>query len=163
MYFAGGEPEVQGALDAALAFWDDLKGVVRQSMIATVESEVADINPASGEIENAYVGVGGTVQGTDAGDTLPTATQGLLRLTTGQYVGGRQIRGRLFLPGPTETSSTGGVPVPTYLNTALAAGLGLVNDGATQLVCWSRKNGAAFPVTSASIWQQWAVLRSRRQ
>jgi hypothetical protein len=123
--------------------------------VATVDSTTGDITALTAV--TSQTGTGGSV-----GDALPYATQGLVRLRTGFFVGGKEIRGRIFIPGLTETDSDIGVPssfVVGAWNTAVAA---LIADANSVLLVYSRKHAAGEAVVSGSAWNKWAVLRSRR-
>jgi len=100
--------------------------------------------------------------GTDIAQCLSPATQGLLQLRTGLITFGRLLRGRLFLPGPTEQANNDGKPDAAYIADYDAAAAALAGDANTDLVVWSRTHGVKSVVTSALTWNQWAVLRSRR-
>lgn len=151
----------QAAVDAA-GFY----GVVDQYMssdltwdldtvVETIDSStgnvvgVSDVSPASGS-------------GAASGDMLPPANQGLVRWRTGNYVGGREIRGKTFLPAQMETNSTSGQPASAMITGVENAALALWSSPNSQLVVYSRTYNAFAPVTASSMWANWAVLRSRR-
>jgi hypothetical protein len=100
--------------------------------------------------------------GTLSGDALPWSTQLLVRYTTGIYIGGRQIKGHLFLPGWSETQNTDGAPVSTLKTTVQNAANTLVGVSSPRWAVWSKKTASISSITGASVSSQWAVLRSRR-
>lgn len=100
--------------------------------------------------------------GTNSGEVLSPATQGLLRMLTPTVFNGRLIRGRLFLPGPTESVNSVGRPAVTYRADYEAAAAALIADANTTWVVYSRAAGAPAAVTAANMWTEWATLRSRR-
>jgi hypothetical protein len=127
---------------------------------------VEEVDPATGLITDVHTTSQSTFAGASASEPSPWAAQVLARWRTGVYVGGREVRGRTFFPGPLESNITDGVlPVvavnaydliwSTHLADAdtLAAG---------DRVIWSQTHGAAYNVSSASTWNQLAVMRSRR-
>jgi len=110
-----------------------------------------------------------TTVGTAVGDPLPAQTQGLIRFGTATVVNGRRLRGRLFIPGPTEAANTTtGVPSSGYTTDLTAGGATLFTPGATTsaAVIWHRPTngagGASSLINSASASPNWSVLRSRR-
>jgi hypothetical protein len=163
-YFTGStDSEAASAASAVGAFFTSIKQKWPTTMSFMVEPFCDVINDATGElvaIANIGGGVSGT--GTSAGVPLPWATQGLLRLSTGTVVGGRLLRGRIFVPGTTEIDSDVGVPTATYTGALTTAYAALVTALPGKLRIWSRTNGTSALVSSASPWNQFAVLRSRR-
>lgn len=155
-----GGPE--GAVEATRAFWARITTLISDLVSWTVEGDVAAISPGTGQIENMFTVPSQAGSGSDAAQPLPWATQGLARLETGAYFGGRRIRGRVFIPGPTEDESAIGVPAPSYgtlLNTAITE---LIGSTDASLVVYSRKNFIQTPVVAGGAAPYWAVLRSRR-
>lgn len=154
----------QDAADAVRAFWDSIKGVIKAGYTMQVESNVVHVADFTGVPTGISTVTTAPVGGTNGLEALPGATQGLLRLHTGVYYGGRELQGRIFIPGPTEDNNdVGGVPKSTYRATLDAALATLIADPDSNLFVWSRKNLNANGVTGGSAWTQWAVLRSRRQ
>lgn len=100
---------------------------------------------------------------TGSGSMKSAATQGLLQLRTGVYAAGREIRGRLFIPAPTEGGGDA-TPSPAYMADLTTAGNALVGamTPTTAWVVYSRSRGQSADITSTSAWNQYAVLRSRR-
>lgn len=165
LYIDGDGEQSEAAVEAVGEFWDAVGTVIVSQVQWEVEGEVAQIDTVSGNITGITSVDSVESAGVAGFDPLPFATQALLRLRTGEYVGGREVRGRLNIPGLLEANNAGGRPDSNLRN--------LINDAADQyllggdglngaLVVWSRKNGTAPFVSSASCWTEWAVLRSRR-
>lgn len=162
-------PDDQAGADFAAALteeiWAGLDAQVWSGVTSLVLPNVEAIDPVSGSTIGSF-GVTTTPNAHAAsGDPQPVATQGLVQLRTGTYVSGREIRGRVFIPGSIDNADLGGAPNPAYtsalaavFNAAIADGLA----GGTPLVVWSPTRGQAANVTTATAWNQWAVLRSRR-
>lgn len=162
----------QGAIDAVDDFWNAMLATMAAAISYSVLPEVTTIDVSTGEATAVETGTGQTRTGYAAGDVLPPATQGLIRWTTGVFIGGRQIRGRTFIPAQLEAnSSAAGAPAGTLVTAAAAAITAL--NGSTEVFCiYSRpqKNsagsiiraGQAAAVNAGSLWDQFAVLRSRR-
>jgi len=124
-------------------------------------ADVAQIDSATGNLVGTSTVTPSTGAGTAAGDPAPFATQGLLRILTGVVVGGRLLRGRLFLPGVVEASSTG-VPSAGYITAYNTVGAALIADVNSAWGIWSHTHGVFQPANGVSTWNRWAVLRSRR-
>jgi hypothetical protein len=167
LYFLNVEDssDAQTVIDLVAAYMDDLSDTWDNNLSAFTEPDVAIIDSVSGEIQQIFTGTGATSVGAVAGDILPASSQLLIRMLTDSYVGGRRIRGRMFVPSQAEANSTVGKPTG-----ALTAGVAVFAEDLRAAaaaaihgwVVWSRKNGTAPPVTAVSVWDQWAVLRSRR-
>jgi len=125
-------------------------------------TEVARIDPTTGDLVGLDPVTVAQQVFTGAGDPLPAATSLLLRWRTGEYVGGREIRGRTNIPRMQELDNTGGVPSATLVSTWAARLATFLAASDSIHVVWSPKNGVWAPTTSNSVWAQWAVLRSRR-
>jgi hypothetical protein len=165
LYCAGSTSDASLEIDAIGEFWDAVSAVMHTSVTWRVEGIVANVNDATGSIVSTSSNSDYTGAGLDTGDLLPIATQGLLQMRTGIYVGGREIRGRLFVPGAVEDSSTAGKPGTVFRDTVQAAfddKLSTSGQLNGELVIYSPTYGTSEQVTNASVWSDWAVLRSRR-
>jgi hypothetical protein len=165
LYFEGTtEGEADAALAAVIAFWQAVDNRIVDNATWTVDPTVEVVSTENGQVTGLFDGTGGTGSGNDAGDPLPPNTQGLIRWRTGDYVGGREIRGRTFIPGAPEAENAAGVPSSSYVSQMQTAASGLLTAaaGAGGLVIWSRTKLQPAAVVSASVWNQWATLRSRR-
>jgi hypothetical protein len=161
----------QGAADAAhasqcvSAFWGLVGGLapyVTGSLSCAISGDVEVIDISTGQITGVVSVTGAVNAGSAAGDALPFLVQGLARLQTSLYLGGRQLRGRMFLPGMMEAQNTAaGVPaaaMQTAVNTALATYIAHAADPAV----YSRKYSAVASVSSATLSPKWSYLRTRR-
>lgn len=151
----------QAAVDVA-GFWGAVDGFIKNTLTWDLDTDVEVIDSTSGNIVNVQSVSPASGTGGDAGDMLPPATQALIRWRTGMFVGGREIRGKTFVPAITETQSTAGQPSSALITALENSAAGLVGSPNAQLVVYSRKNSTYAPVTSGSAWGQFAVLRSRR-
>ena len=165
-YFA--ESALLSAGDATTAvhnFWNAIKSYISDQVAFQVQTDVPVINIDNGEIQSiADGGSPDQVTGTDEGDPLPYQTQLVGRLRTGVYISGRELRGRIFIPGIGEGNSVLGAPSGAVIDT--------VNDALTPAfvpslsaegVVYSRTHHVAAPVSLATCATTFAVLRSRRQ
>jgi hypothetical protein len=176
MYFDadGVTPTPQQNVDAVDAFWTGCASIIDNAVTWEVGPEVPEIDETTGVLSGVTSVVAGTGAGTAVSDALPPSTQGLVRLQTGDFVAGRRVRGRIFVPGVTEaTNSSGGAPDAGALLAMGDAATALVAAGG--ILVWARPfEGSAGPpvkparlgskasITGTSVWGSWAVMRSRR-
>lgn len=166
MYFDfSAAPNPNDILELVEGFWDDMKAEMMGGTIAAVETTAVVIESTTGQPTGVVTGTPSQVTGTGAGDGCPPTTQGLLQLLTGEFIDGRQLRGRVFLPAIPEGANSNGQPGAGYTATAVGAGTALLT-GASLLgadwVVYSRTKLQFAPITSTPLWNQWASLRSRR-
>jgi hypothetical protein len=152
----------QQAVAATGAFWTTCKAHMVNTCSFATEPEVATLSPVTGEALSSTATTPVTGTGTSGGEAAPWATQGLIRWRTGTFIGGREIRGRTFIPGVTEGDNVAGVPGASYITDIGAAAATLIASATSDISIWSRKNGQNYAVSSATVWPSWAVLRSRR-
>jgi hypothetical protein len=164
-FLGAGSAPTQAEADLAVAkvgaFWGSVDNLMSTTVTWATLPDVAVI-----ELDGVQTGAFSTTPATGAGSAadsiLPFATQGLLRLLTNFFIGGRQLRGRIFIPGYTEASSNLGIPVVGATANWTAAGAVLAAATNPRLAVWSPTHTSASAVASTSAWGQWAVLRSRR-
>jgi hypothetical protein len=162
-YFDSSGGTAGQAAAAVELFWFAVKALMVNTVTATNDGVAVTINEVTGE-PTAAIAYAATAQvGALATEELPRAAQGLIRWQTGVYLGGRERRGRTFIPGLGEGANTAGGVVAaatiTSLNTAAA---NLIGDANSILAVWSRAHGAFSPVVAGTTWNEFAVLRSRR-
>lgn len=152
----------EDAVSQTSDFWDVCNGVMDASCTYNTDGVVVNIDATSGEPIGADVVDGIPGAGQVSGEILSTALQVLISTRTGVYVGGREIRGRTFVPALPVALTVDGVVDPgtvTGLSDDLATWLGGLADPP---VCWSRAHGQAATISAMTVWGQFAVLRSRR-
>jgi hypothetical protein len=152
----------QMAVAATGAFWTAVKAHMANTLSFATEPEVVSIDAITGLATGSTAVTQVTGTGTSGGSPIAPATQGLVRWRTGVFTGGREIRGRTFLPGVTTGDNNAGVPIALYktdINTAAAA---LIADANSDFCIWSKKHANDPLATSGVVWTQFAVLRSRR-
>jgi hypothetical protein len=162
LYFAAGFGTATAAVTAAAGFWGTLDGQMADDITWDIPGDVEVIDDATGNIVNVENTTPQNGSGSLTAALLPPSSQGLIRWRTGTFVGGREIRGKTFVPGLTVSASTDG-QVSTAMITAMEnTATALVGSPTAQLVVWSKKNGQSATVVSSSAWSEFAVLRSRR-
>ena len=163
MFFDDGVGVPSDVVDAVVAFWEALDTVIVNELTMTVEGVVAVVDETTGMITGVVsTGSGAGVVGTSVGEPAALATQGLIQWQTGDYVNGRQIRGKTFIPGVATSAVQAGKPTAGYqaaLNTAANA---LIANASVVFGIYSRVNHTLRDVTVGSAWNDFAVLRSRR-
>lgn len=165
LYFGGttsGEANV--AVTSTDLLWTGLESVCQNGLDMTVQTDVEVVDPATGQITAIFVTAGGSATGSAGGDALPWSTQGLLRWRTGVYYNGREVRGRMFIPAQTESFNVSGVPSAAWetdVETAAAAFLVAAATAGGHGV-YSPTNGVFVPTVAQNAWNEWAILRSRR-
>jgi hypothetical protein len=152
----------EAASAAAGVLWSALRFVMSGEYSFATEADVYTMNDGTGEITGVTTTTVTTDVGEASGDPLPWMTQGLIRWNTGLYVGGRLVKGRVFIPGATEGLSTGGIPDASYTNSVQAAIDALLADTTAELMVWSQKNTDTYPVIGGSPGTMWSYLSSRR-
>lgn len=149
---------------AVLDMIDAGKAALRSGTTWTAVNPIPIIDVATGEVTDVAIGDGGAVAGTDSSDALPPANALLMRMHTSVFVGGREVRGRSFVPYFTEASNSAGSPS----GATVSGWNGLFQDmngtgGANgAMVVWSRAHARAEYVSSFDAWSQWGSVRSRR-
>lgn len=167
-YFGEGSVDAQACADAVYTFWDSLKAGWAPDNIVTIDGNVSSFDEATGDLlSGGIVAVTGPVEGTGSGDALPPATQCLVRWTTNEVHKNRYVRGHTFLPAQLEGNcDASGQVSSAFMAFVSGAANDLVDDADTQLVIWARPSpgfpGEAAAVQSASVWNEWSILRGRR-
>jgi len=168
LYFQDSGGTAQQAATAAGAFWNSVDTYIYGGITWTTEADVVSITASSGALAGVTATTPVTGTGGGGSDPLPYATQGLVRWRTGVVVGTRELRGKTFIPGLTETGVTAALvtaAVVTAVNTAAAT---LISDPNSILVAWHRPSapgaldGVSWNVATGQMAPGFAVLRSRR-
>jgi hypothetical protein len=164
-HYWDGPSDAAHAVDVRQAiglFGSALQTSMKSGTTLNLEPDAEVVDPTTGQITGLEPMLAYGVTGSDPGDQLPVATQGLIRWRTGVFVGGREIRGRSFIPSPTEGNNTNGKPSSSYITNVGNAAIAILSDPAAGFAIWSRANGQVAPVVSHSVWSEWSGLRSRR-
>lgn len=164
LFVAGGtQTEADSAQALVSGFWEDIAALAQAPNVFSVQGEVLDVDPSTGNTTGVFSTTPHTHNCINTGEILPPSLQVLVRLRTGVYVNGREVRGRIFLPGMSEAQATSGKPAASLISAVQTAADLLITAGdPDSLLVWSRTHGVAHPVVSASVWSEFAVLRSRR-
>lgn len=166
LYFEGTDEASAAGVHAAVAeLWAYFAGRIRNDLLPTVQPEVDVVDPATGLVTATFIQTAVPVPMSGVDTRQPLVIQGLVRLRTGLYLGGREVRGKVFIPGSMDPDDNQGVPAATYIQRLNEGFSALIADTAAlaaPLLVWSPTKGATGVVTAPSAWNQWAILRSRR-
>lgn len=171
LHFEGStEAEAADARDAVADQWTGLFNGVNPNiarLTATVRGEVAVVNVGDGEVTNVWADDDIVVSpGSTSVAIVPNACQVMVRLNTSTFSNGRRIRGKIYYPcfNAQAMASDGNVSSTAVAQAEAAAG-GLLTRG---LGVYSRPQadpariGRFTPVSSVNVWNEFAVIRSRR-
>lgn len=162
MYFQSALGSAQGAVDSVGDFWGAIDSQCVPDLIWNTIADVEIVESTTGQLVGTSQTTPANGQGGAGGEPLPFAVQGLVRWRTGVYVGGREIRGKTFIPGLSEAASVLGQMGSTPQGVIDGAITAMLSDAGSALCIFSRKNLTEVLVSSGSTWNQFAVLRSRR-
>lgn len=133
------------------------------ALTANIQAELRLIDSVTGTLVGTAPTDGNVFTGSSSGDPLPRASQALIRWSTPAIVAGRRLRGRTFLPCIIESFNTSGGKVDSSLVTAWRGVLDdFISDCQGELCVWSPTHGSVASVEVGTLWDEWAVMRSRR-
>lgn len=163
-YFDATSPNTaQAAADAVHAFWDSIKASINNTFTFQVEPAVESVDSTTGQPTGITQVTSTVVTGTSATAYLPSATQALVQWRTGFFLGGREIRGRTYVPGIISSAITNqGTPGPALVTALNTAASQIITWASSDFVVYSRRHHAIGLVNSGTPWTKFAVLRSRR-
>jgi hypothetical protein len=154
------------ALSAASAvdtMFENIAGNISNLLSWTVQGDCPIIDDATGTLTGAYSVGNRFGNGTNVSELLPRQAQGMIRWDTSVVVGGRRLRGRTFVPGPTEPlNEQGGQPVVGYVDGLEGTGEFLRDSPGNELRVYSPTHHTSAVVTGVGAAPYWANLRSRR-
>ena len=155
------ETTPQDAADAVIAFWSAIDTAMSTSVSWEVLDQVAMVNESNGQTSVVVNVNGDSGSGGASGTPLAKATQGVVQWFGSDWVAGRQVRGRTFIPGPTTNHLANGAPAGPYRTALQSAAEGLL--AADQgLVVYSPTHGSLSAVQAVGTSSKFGVLRSRR-
>lgn len=171
-FFFDGAPVVDEEVEAqALAvrtFLNEAATYMPSDVTINIQPTASVIDEASGQITGEIdFAAPPSVTGQTAGG-YSAASGAVVNWNTSSFSNGRRVRGRTFLvPLSSDAYDANGDLSTGTLSILRTAATELVNDpGPTPLVVWSRPVGGAggsvSPVTSSSVPDLGAILRSRR-
>lgn len=159
---------VNSSVDALWHILDDCMNFVSEDVTYQIDPVVDIVDVATGHLTGTLTVESASNHGRSTTAQLPQATQGEISLVTGDYISGRQVVGKFYLPGLTTEASDDGSPstgFKTALYNAIVAnkdGTGILHDQASMKV-YSRTHHSIHDIANPRPMQRFAVLRSRRQ
>lgn len=174
MHFTAATEDLTSATNAiakAKAFWHEMISVWLPGTSWTANPVVDQVRATDGQLIGQFTVTGATEVGIVSGsDSLPPAVQAMVRWSTADFVNGRRVTGRTFIPGLLESSNaSGGVPGGQLVTTNAPNAIGaLLAAGDATFTIWSRPKtnpatlGTTHTVTAGQLATKFAVLRSRR-
>lgn len=160
MYADSGNITAADFVSAVHDFFNDIKNNLCNTLTITILGDVEEIDSTTGNVTSVTSTGGNDIQqGGNSGDPLPLVCQGLVQWRTGVFFGGRELRGRSYIPGWVMGLSIDGAPDPD-----LVTGLQGPIDTMAQdvLAVYSPTKHEWASGSSGHFWDQWAELRSRR-
>lgn len=164
----GGDEEAQDLVGYVTTFWTTMAAGLDNNVTFQVEGNPARYAATDGSLQEIFDASGSAViTGGVSGQACPRASQGLIRWATQGITNNRVVKGRTFIPGipAAQLTDAGGLSADAVAQYAAPANA-LIDATGDQVVVWSRPRpgtpGEEHRVTSASVWEQLAVLTSRR-
>lgn len=149
--------------NAWATFLSSMAGSLADQLDAVILSEVTVIESTTGQLIDTETVSGTTIPMTNTSPMLPRATQGLIQWRTDTIISGRRVKGRTFLPGFCENANTDDGDVESTVVTGVQGALNtFMSSMGGELVVYSRTHLSGGAVTTVRFWNEWAVLRSRR-
>jgi hypothetical protein len=163
LYFHDTVGSPQDAADAAQDLWDGLKAYMHTSATFFTPTEVLVLDIPNGEVQGIEPVTQHTGSGVVSADPLPRGIQLKMKMRTGIFLSGREVKGSIFVPALCESknSVSGEVDTATVAATAII-GNALISDANTLYGIYSVKHRAFFEAASCSVNGEWSMLRTRR-
>jgi len=159
----------QNALDGVVAAYSSALGLFSSGETITVQPIVDIFEDTTGEMLESYEGDTDPLSGGGGATWAPTATGICVTWRTPGIVNNKRVRGRSFLvPVSGAAAEDDGTPTSTAIAQAQTWAAGMIGGLSPygDLVVWHRPingaGGSSHIVTSNTVTDQFAVLRSRR-
>nr|CRY96740.1 hypothetical protein [uncultured prokaryote] len=165
MYFDETVPPEE-CVDYVSDFWTSIVPYITPATTFQVQGSGRDVDEATGALTAFYnVASSALIAGSSSTQQVADATQGLVQWRTGIVLGGREVRGRTFIPGLSQSSVIGGNLAP-QTRTGIETNANILGGPITGLGVWRRPKegtpGQLVQVSTATVWSELAVLRRRR-
>lgn len=166
-----GQTEMDSAAARTVNFWSSIKSLLPPTVTLTVQSDVEIIDPNTGQLTNVGAVAAQPAQtGSATAAPYSAATGAVMTLRTAGVRNGRRVRGRTFIvPTASSIFATDGTLGDANITTIQSAATTLIGAAASiRLGVYARPttkggtDGQWYPITSATVPDLAAVLRSRR-
>lgn len=155
-------------VNAVDTFWSAVAANLTFDITLSVEANPSRYAASNGVLQEVFTAAApGPVTGSVSTDPVARSTQYLIRWATADIVDGRVIKGRTYVPAcPASQIRDDGTVEPALIAIIDALGEDLITDSGGLLSVWHRPiagaGGSEHLVTGVSGWNEWAVLRGRR-
>lgn len=161
LHFGDAAGNEQIVADATEDWLDLVRAQMATVQNMRVDPEIEEVDPATGQVTGVATATTITKTGTQAGEPVPQVSQALVRWRTGAFINGREVRGRTFLPG----LSRGTITIGGELSGVASLAIGNASTAfvaASGIGVWSPARATFQLASTASVWNEFAVMRSRR-
>jgi hypothetical protein len=143
-------------------FFEAIKGKIADEVTIVYPSTGNNVDSVSGQVTSTWAVTAPAVTVCTGPGNYSRAAGAVINWRTGQFVNGRELRGKTFLvPIVSGSMDSSGNLDPLTVIALRAAGQGLKNSTAT-MVIYSKTAHTNGAVTDATVPNMTAVLRSRR-
>lgn len=154
--------------EAAASTWaGDVSGYIsglasNLSNVTTCQFDgiLEEFDPGTGQTTSTLDVGAFSVQGVNNANQSPQGTCALIRWRTGLFLNGREVRGRSYISGLADIGDGVGRITDTNLADMQTAAQ-ILADSSTAAV-YSPTNGIGAFISSANVWNQFGLMRSRR-
>jgi hypothetical protein len=155
------DTDVDDAKSHLADFYDHwASGHMANDLTVTVPGEGDKIDSGTGQVNGTWVsGASHLATGADTAERLPFISQVLVQFQTGHIVNGRRLRGHIFLPGSTLGATADGKVDPAVVGDMFTAANNCFNG---RFCVYSVTHHTFATISSCTVWDQFAALRSRR-
>jgi hypothetical protein len=160
LYF-GTAGTAANAVAAVGAFWGAVDAFIANDISWATLPDVDEIG-VDGSLTGIDSVTPATGTGTDTAEMLPFASQVSIRWRTGAVIGGRELKGKTYIPGLCTASLDDGLLDSGAQAAIQTAADNLIGDVNSSFVIWSRVHAQQLLVAAATVDSDFAVLRSRR-
>jgi len=155
-----GQIGADAVANATHELWTDLAALMHNQAVISINPEVAQVDDASGETTAVFITSEANISGALSTERIASGLQALAQHRTGVFVGGREVRGRTFVPGLTESANDSGRPIGAT-RTAIATAFATWFTGHDPQGGVLGKNGFTL-ANNTTVWTEFAFLDSRR-
>lgn len=150
-------------LTALRTLWAAMTGAIPGGFTTQIENTGQTVDLATGQAIGTWsTGTVGAVGGGGTGG-YAAPCGAVIQWKTGQFVNGREVRGKTFLvPLPANAYDGDGTLTPTLVSSLQTAVNTFVTSVAGSYLVWSRKGAVGHPITSGVVRDRAMVLTSRR-
>lgn len=143
-----------------------IDGALTSQWTVVEAAEVRVLDTATGQLTGIETLIPQSpVAGTAIGEPVADSTCGLAQYFTGDFVNGRNVRGRTYIPGLSAGALENGQWASAMLSQIADFAAAFAIDPGAVIYRRPRSGmaGSAHAVTGSAAWSQCAVLRHRRQ